>query len=74
MTNKDIANVFKNLAAIMELHNESAFKTRSYNTAYVNLRRLDQPVAEMDEATLGALPGVGKAIKDKIIELLQTGN
>jgi DNA polymerase (family 10) len=74
MTNKDIANVFKNLAAIMELHNESAFKTRSYNTAYVNLRRLDQPVAEMDEATIGALPGVGKAIKDKIIELLNTGN
>jgi len=66
--------VFKNLAAIMELHNESAFKTRSYNTAYVNLRRLDQPVAEMDEATIGALPGVGKAIKDKIIELLNTGN
>ena len=66
--------MFKNLAAIMELHNESAFKTRSYNTAYVNLRRLDQPVAEMDEATIGALPGVGKAIKDKIIELLNTGN
>jgi len=74
MTNKDIATVFKNLAAIMELHNESAFKTRSYNTAYVNLRRLDQPVVEMDEATLGALPGVGRAIKDKIMEILETGN
>ncbi len=74
MTNKDIASVFKNLGAIMELHNENAFKIRSYNTAYVNLRRLDQPIMEMDEATIGTLPGVGQAIKDKIIELLETGN
>ena len=74
MKNKDIANVFKNLAAIMELHDESAFKTRSYNTAYVNLRRLDQPIADMDETTISALPGVGKAIKDKILELLETGH
>ncbi len=57
----------------MELHNESVFKTRSYSTAYVNLRRLDRPIAEMDEASIGALPGVGKAIKEKILELLETG-
>lgn len=74
MTNKELAKVFKDLAAIMELHNESAFKTRSYNTAYVNLRRLDQPVANMDEEDIGKLPGVGKAIKDKIMELLETGS
>jgi len=73
MTNKEIAGVFKNLAAIMELHNESAFKTRSYNTAYVNLRRLDRPLAEMDESEIGQISGVGKAIKDKINELLSTG-
>lgn len=73
MTNKEIAGVFKNLAAIMELHNESAFKTRSYNTAYVNLRRLDRPLAEMDENEIGQISGVGKAIKDKITELLTTG-
>ncbi len=74
MTNKEIASVFKNLAAIMELHNESVFKTRSYNTAYVNLRKLDSPLAEMDDNTMSALPGVGKAIQDKIKELLSTGS
>lgn len=73
MTNKEIASVFKNLAAIMELHNESAFKTRSYNTAYVNLRKLDTPLADMDDAALSGLPGVGKAIQEKIKELLSTG-
>ena len=74
MTNKEIATVFKNLAAIMELHNESVFKTRSYNTAYVNLRKLDVPVADMDDADLSGLPGVGKAIQEKIKELLSTGS
>lgn len=74
MTNKEIASVFKNLAAIMELHNESVFKTRSYNTAYVNLRKLDSPLSEMDDADLSALPGVGKAIQEKIKELLSTGS
>lgn len=74
MTNKEIATVFKNLAAIMELHNESAFKTRSYNTAYVNLRKLDTPLSEMDDASLAGLPGVGKAIQEKIKELLSTGS
>ncbi len=73
MTNKEIASVFKNLAAIMELHNESAFKTRSYNTAYVNLRKLDTPLSDMDDAALNGLPGVGKAIQEKIKELLSTG-
>ena len=73
MTNKEIATAFKNLAAIMELHDESVFKTRSYNTAYVNLRRLDSPLSDMNDAELASLPGVGKAIKEKIQELISTG-
>jgi len=74
MSNKEIANVFKNLAAIMELHNENTFKIRSYSNAYVNLRKLDTPLAEMDESALNQLPGVGKAIREKIQELLSTGS
>jgi len=74
MSNKEIANVFKNLAAIMELHNENTFKIRSYSNAYVNLRKLDAPLAEMDESALNQLPGVGKAIREKIQELLSTGS
>lgn len=58
----------------MELHNESVFKTRSYNTAYVNLRKLDVPLAEMGDEALSGLAGVGKAIQDKIKELLSTGS
>ena len=74
MTNKEIARVFNNLAAIMELHNENPFKIRSYQNAYVTLRKLDKPLAEMERKEMDEIKGVGKAIGDKIQELLTTGD
>jgi DNA polymerase (family X) len=73
MNNKQIAKQFNLLANIMELHDENPFKIRSYSTAYNNLRKLETPLAEMLHDDIEALPGVGKAILEKIIELLSTG-
>lgn len=73
MTNKEIARVFADLGAIMELHDENPFKIRSYQNAYITLRKWDKPLAEMSRAEIDAIKGVGKAIGDKIQELLQTG-
>lgn len=73
MTNKEIAGVFSNLASIMELHNENPFKIRSYENAYITLRKLDKPLSDMGRAEIDAIKGVGKAIADKIEELLKTG-
>ena len=73
MTNKEIARVFSDLASIMELHNENPFKIRSYENAYITLRKLDKPLAEMSRAEIDTIKGVGKAIGDKIEELLKTG-
>ena len=73
MTNKEIARVFSDLASIMELHNENPFKIRSYDNAYITLRKLDKPLSEMTRSEIDAIKGVGKAIGDKIEELLKTG-
>lgn len=73
MTNKEIAKTFQFLGEIMELHEENPFKIRSYSNAYLTLRKLETPLAEIPDAELEALPGVGKAIHAKIKELLQTG-
>ena len=73
MTNKEIANEFRFLGDIMELHGENPFKIRSYQNAYITLRKLDRPLAEMDQPEMEAIKGVGKAIAEKIGELLQTG-
>lgn len=73
MTNKEIANQFRALAKIMELHKENPFKIRSYQSAYMNLRKLDAPLLEMSEVELASMKGIGKAIAAKIRELVDTG-
>ena len=73
MTNKQIARHFTDLAAIMELHDENPFKIRSYTNAYITLKKLDTPLKDMKRSEIDAIKGVGKAIGDKIQELLQTG-
>lgn len=73
MTNKDIARAFRELAEIMELHEENTFKIRSYQNAYMTLRKIDQPLAELSLEDLAAMKGVGKAISEKIRELVDTG-
>lgn len=57
----------------MELHGENPFKIRSYNSAYITLRKLDKPLSEIPSADLGSIKGVGKAISGKITELLENG-
>lgn len=73
MTNKEIARTFQFLGNIMELHGENPFKIRSYQNAYISLRKLDQPLSEMSDEEIGKIKGVGKAIVGKIRELLDGG-
>ena len=73
MTNKEIARSFQFLGNIMELHGENPFKIRSYQNAYISLRKLDRPLSEMTDEEIGSIKGVGKAIVGKIKELLDGG-
>ncbi len=57
----------------MELHGENSFKIRSYQNAYVLLRKWPDPLEVMSLAELEAIQGVGKAIAEKIRELADTG-
>ncbi len=73
MSNKDIANAFQDLAKIMELHDENPFKIRSYQTAYLQLRKLQTPIFEMTDEEITGIKGVGKTIAGKIRELEEGG-
>lgn len=73
MTNKQIARAFDDLANLMELHEEDDFRVRSYRNAYLNLRKLDRPLAEMPDAEIKGIKGVGPAIAGKIRELVTSG-
>lgn len=73
MSNKEIANAFDELANLLELHEDNAFKIRSYRNAYLTLRKLDRPLAEISEPELQGIKGIGTAISGKIRELLSGG-
>lgn len=74
MSNKEIAGLFHELASLMELHEENPFKIRSYENAYLALRKLDLPLLELDDEALAQIKGVGAAISDKLAEIKQTGS
>lgn len=73
MTNKEIANAFKELGNLMELHQENPFKIRSYNNAYITLRKMGEPLSELPMEEIKKIKGVGEAIADKIGQLRDTG-
>jgi DNA polymerase (family 10) len=74
MDNSTIAAHFRQLADLMELHGENPFKIKSYANAGRQLKGIDIPLAELDIPNLEAIPGVGKAIAEKIHTLVQTGD
>ncbi len=73
LTNKEVAKRFNLLGKLLELHGENPFKTRSYSSAYVTIRKLPTAVIETPKDELLQIKGIGKAIAEKIVELRDTG-
>lgn len=77
MTNQEIADVFRRLAALLELGGENFFKLRSYQSAADTIedwpKSLAELFAESGVSGLRELPGIGEAISEKIADLLTTG-
>ena len=77
MNNEAIARKFYRLAALMEIRGDDPFRLRSYRNAGEALETWPTPLKQIakDEGLAGlqSIPGVGKAIAGKIIELLERG-
>jgi DNA polymerase (family X) len=77
MDNEAIARRFYRLAALMEIRGDDPFRLRSYRNAAEALETWPTPLKQIakDEGLAGlqSIPGVGKAIAGKIIELLERG-
>lgn len=77
MENEAIAERFQRLANLMEIRGEDQFRIRSYRNAAEMIETWPTPLERTarDEGAKGlqAIPGVGKAISAKIIELLERG-
>jgi DNA polymerase (family 10) len=77
MDNELIARRFYRLAALMDIRGDDPFRLRSYRNAAEALETWPTPLqkiaAEEGMAGLQAIPGVGKAIAGKILDLLDRG-
>ena len=73
MDNHPIAQVFAEIADLLEIKGENAFKIRAYRSAADTINAWADPVARRDEKQLLDLPGIGKDLAKKIRELAETG-
>ncbi len=72
--NREIAEIFENMADMLSIADENPFKIRAYRKAAVNILELREAIedtAARDELT--EIPGVGKELADKIKEYVETG-
>ena len=77
MNNEAIAERFYRLANLMQIRGDDQFRVRSYRNAAEVIETWPTPLkkiaAEEGAKGLQELPGVGKAISGKIMELLDKG-
>jgi len=78
MDNETIARRFSRLAALMDIRGDDPFRLRSYRNAAEAIETWPTPLQKIAAAEgiagLQAIPGVGKAIAGKIMELLDRGS
>jgi DNA polymerase (family X) len=77
MNNAEIARRFHRLSALMEIRGDDPFRLRSYRNAAEAIEVWPTPLKEIAEKEglegLQEIPGVGKAIAGKVIDLLERG-
>jgi len=77
MDNKEIARRFYRLSALMEVRGDDPFRLRSYRNAAEAIEVWPVSLKEIADqegvAGLQEIPGIGKAIAGKVVELLAKG-
>jgi len=74
MDNEEIITVIYSIADLLDIKGEDFFKTRAYRLAAQALETLDEDITVLvEEERIQEIQGIGKAIAQKITELVQTG-
>ena len=73
--NTDIADIFDEIADYLEIAGDNPFKIRAYRNASRTIRGLGIELRDMaaNEKDFTRLPGIGKELAAKILEILETG-
>jgi len=75
LTNRDIADIFEQVADLLELKGESLHRVLAYRHAVDSIHELPRDInAIAAEGKLKDIPNIGAVLADKITELLSTGH
>jgi len=76
MENPEVAQVFEEVADLLDLQGANPFRVRAYRNAARILRDLSEPLAPKadDPKSLETLAGIGKDLAEKITTILKTGD
>ncbi len=76
MTNSQVADVFDEIADMLEFQDANPFRVRAYRNAARTIRDLTEPVAAIvndPDRDVTEIEGIGKDLAEKITTLVQTG-
>ena len=73
MDNQDIARIFDEISALLEIKGANPFKIRAYRNAAETLSSIAERVSDMDLNAIRAIPGIGKDLATRIRELSDSG-
>jgi len=74
-TNRQVAEIFNQIADLSEIKGEVIYRVLAYRKAAESIGNLGRDINEVwQEGKLQDIPGVGQAIAEKISELLSTGH
>ncbi len=71
---EEIAEILEEIAVLLELKGENVFKTRAYRNGAEAVMNVEEDIIVLaKEGNLGGIKGFGKALQEKVAELVQTG-
>jgi DNA polymerase (family 10) len=74
MENPEVAQVFEEIADLLDIQGDNPFRVRAYRNAARTIRDLSVPLAQMTPEKLAELNGIGKDLAGKIQTILETGD
>src|SRR5258708_870689 len=74
MENPEVAQVFEEIADLLDIQGANPFRVRAYRNAARTIRDLSAPLAQLPPEKLEDLDGIGQDLAGKIRTLLETGD
>ena len=74
--NTDISRIFTKVADLLDIEGANRFRVRAYRNAARTISSLPHSISDMikEGKDLSRLPGIGKDLSEKIMEIVETGN